>query len=553
MELFIKNQFKLLDDKIFISPNIPDKKMNGAIKGIAPEASPDYVLAILDTTVFGSAKEGLLCTGEKLYIKAITSKSIEINFSQISSVDYDVDQGLTEKGKEFKNEFIKINMKDGSIIDITEETYAVNKEKLATILNNIVEKSLEDFEFVSTIQTLPLALMQSEVKVSYIKLVCNYSFSYNRQISPAHYAEISSLIVRINIEPSDRFEIRGYMTNYENMVADDKLLEIISDKINFEDFEMIKQSLIKDIISISRKTNKHTDWNKDKYIVTFVNKLQVKYEQVEVINEAIINDEDIITKRKNDSEIEKGIKDLASKVGAVGVPLAAIYLSGSVVGVSAAGISSGLATLGLGGLLGFSSMFTGIGVAVLVGVGTYKGLRKITGIGDIENNKQRELMLQAIIINSQKSLNYLIEDVNEITRRLTEEISKGLQTKFKIEELTMILSMLSGGAQITSDRISYAEKEKIIANLPITLDEVRLKELTNTAKKTKLYDTVMSCYRLEEKSNEKVEYKLDDSCTIDELSNLINIFETIEYNKLANASIASIKGSTKNFIESILD
>ena len=78
---------------------------------------------------------------------------------------------------------------------------------------------------------------------------------------------------------------------------------------------------------------------------------------------------DILNKRKNDSQIAKSFKDIAAKAGAVGVPLAAIYFSGSVVGFSAAGITSGLATMGLGGLLGFSGMVTGIGTVVLIGVG----------------------------------------------------------------------------------------------------------------------------------------------------------------------------------------
>lgn len=87
------------------------------------------------------------------------------------------------------------------------------------------------------------------------------------------------------------------------------------------------------------------------------------------------------------------MKDLVAKAGAVGVLLAAIYFSGSVVGMSSAGITSGLTALRMGGALGFSSMLTGIGSTVLIGVGAYKGIKKVTGISDLENNKQREMML----------------------------------------------------------------------------------------------------------------------------------------------------------------
>ena len=118
-------------------------------------------------------------------------------------------------------------------------------------------------------------------------------------------------------------------------------------------------------------------------------KLAVPDEQVDCILETILENEKILSDRKSDIEIKKSLQEIASKSAAVGVPLAAVYLSGSVIGISAAGMTSGLAALGMGGVLGFSSMFTGIGVAVLLGVGAYKGMKKVTGMGDLEKNKQR--------------------------------------------------------------------------------------------------------------------------------------------------------------------
>lgn len=62
--------------------------------------------------------------------------------------------------------------------------------------------------------------------------------------------------------------------------------------------------------------------------------------------------------------------DVAAGLASAGVPIAAVAVSGSVFGLSAAGISSGLAALGLG--LGMAS---GIGVAAAIGVGSYFGVR----------------------------------------------------------------------------------------------------------------------------------------------------------------------------------
>ena len=86
-------------------------------------------------------------------------------------------------------------------------------------------------------------------------------------------------------------------------------------------------------------------------------------------NGFIILDRKILSGDIKDSDIVNGMKDLAANAAAVGIPIVAVYLSGSAVGLSAVGITSGLAALGLGGVLGLSSMVTGIGVAILIGVG----------------------------------------------------------------------------------------------------------------------------------------------------------------------------------------
>jgi len=78
----------------------------------------------------------------------------------------------------------------------------------------------------------------------------------------------------------------------------------------------------------------------------------------------------------DDTAAAQVTKTAAAGLAAVGVPIAAVYVSGSVIGLSVAGITSGLAALGLG--LG---MVPGIGVAVLLGTGVFLGVRALLAAG----------------------------------------------------------------------------------------------------------------------------------------------------------------------------
>lgn len=165
-------------------------------------------------------------------------------------------------------------------------------------------------------------------------------------------------------------------------------------------------------------------------------------------------------------------------------------------------------------------------------------------------------MLQAIIKNSQKSLDYLIEDVNEISRLLMEEIKNGLETSKKIEKLSALLSMMSKGAKVTTEKINYATSESVISHLPKTLDMIRLEELTNEPTKEKLRGYILSCYFEQEVDNEEEEIKntelvLNDKLSLSQLEQLYGIFEAIGYTNIKGAALASAKGAAKNLVKNV--
>ena len=561
VENYIKENVSLIGDKVYIAPDIPEKKLNNAILSIAEGVNPQYVLAIVDTTLFGSAKEGIVFLGDRVFVRNTFEKATIFNFSDISEAEYVCEESTKDNGKVVKIEKVILKLNDSTEQKLSLPSVGINFKEFANFINRIINEGGEEKVFETTAQTLPLSDMDNGVKSAYIKIICNYAYSDDDVIDAKEYAEIVSLIVRIDYHAKDRLSLRSYMCDKNNIEDSKSLIDYLSANVPDGSRDIVKKSLMKDIIYIYKLKNDMAQWKNDRFIVELQNELNINDEQIELIILAIKSDENILNERKNDSEIVKSMKDIGAKAAAVGVPLAAVYFSGSVIGMSAAGLTSGLAMLGMGGFLGFSSMFTGIGVVALLGVGTYKGIKKVTGLSELENNKQRELMLQAIIKNSQKSLNYLIEDVNEISKQLTEEINKGMESAIKIKKLSKLLAMMSNSAKETSSKINYAEVEEIIAKLPKNLDKTRFEELTNEPTKEKLRSFVLSCYIekeiIVEYADNTQEMKkileLDDKQELKILEQLYSVLESIGYMNIKDAALASAKGVAKSFVKNFLD
>lgn len=76
--------------RIFIAPHIPANKMAGAIKSYGEGVRPQDVVALVDDTVFGGAKEGMLITESEIYFKAI--------FEPVSRLRLDVVKEISAHG-----------------------------------------------------------------------------------------------------------------------------------------------------------------------------------------------------------------------------------------------------------------------------------------------------------------------------------------------------------------------------------------------------------------------------------------------------------------------
>jgi predicted nuclease with TOPRIM domain len=237
------------------------------------------------------------------------------------------------------------------------------------------------------------------------------------------------------------------------------------------------------------------------------------------------------------------MKEVLTKAGSAGVPLAAIYISGSVVGMSAAGITSGLATLGLG--LGMTG---GLVVVGLISILTYKGLKHLTGANELDKYKTRELMLQEVIKQTQKTISILInEDINYFIQRLNNLSLEHSIDKEKIQKLSNMFAQYQGTMKELDNKNSNYQNKANRLTCPRILDISRLESMTREPTKKPLFDFIVSNYekkKVKRDGVESIEYVLKPKVETSVLEKMGKVFEVLGYFDMSNI----VKDKANNII-----
>lgn len=545
INVFIKeNVSKVAKKDIHLAPDIPEKKLNNAASSMKLQDNVGSIIALLDSTVFGSGKDGLAFTGKRMVYKPAFLSPEVVDFDELESAKYVRNISINDKGKEKVEEFTEINLKSGGSFKV-ENISECNLENLADFLNTITTQFAS---FEEENQLVALSEMSEALKVAYLKVIVNMTYSDDGEVDEEEFAQILLLMTRLELSPESRFTLREYITSLSQLDCLKTLVKTIDESCSPSHNKSVKISLVKDLFSVFMSVNDGSYENFD-FFKDNNHLFNVSEEEIELIIDALKLDFKMLNDDFSDDALTKGMKELGAKAGAVGVPLAAVYLSGSVVGMSAAGLTSGLATLGLGGALGFSSMATGIGVAVLLGVGAYKGIKHLTGANELDKTKRRELMLNEVIKQTQSTVSYLMEDINFIAIKLNETIvAHGAQDE-KVKLLVQKITLLTAAGNTLTQKGEATQSKCFKLKCPAELDHEKLKSLTREATKQQIYTVVMSFY--EDKTVEKEEdgkivsvkiLGLKENIPTMEMEKLAKIFDAVGYYKAADVIKGKLSG-----------
>ena len=404
-------------------------KREAAVEEYAKGVSPDRILFLYDDTTFGTAKTGFVITDSALYVHN-GDASYEVRFNCIESWTQTEAIVPREKGDSVLVKNLEISGDDNQTTKIPHTTGMLDWANAGSLFDALIalrqEGKTKDVDGLIVIEDLP-----DETKLAYVEAIIWLVHHDDGSIDVREFGELRLLMTQLNFSGELRRRTLAMMDDADDLV---RILDRMNDRPKGAE-RLIAFSLVKDMVRVFKSA--HDDEAPESpQIAQACRLLDVDDDQLQVIQNAVEFDRKVVNGSVSPDELKKVAEGLASKAAAVGVPIAAVYMSGSVAGLSAAGMTSGLAALGFGGLLGLSSMATGIGVAVLLGLGAYKGIQWATsGNKDKKRAQLRDFMLQEVLRNHQKTIAALGEDLAYFAQKIVDLSRNVLENKLRIEKL----------------------------------------------------------------------------------------------------------------------
>jgi hypothetical protein len=217
----------------------------------------------------------------------------------------------------------------------------------------------------------PLEGYSEEEQIAYLSVLSAVCYA-DKEFGDQEKRQLDVLLAQLQISDVGKAKIYSSVFNLQN---EDKLanLKAIQNLGNTE----LKYTLISDLCLFSLVDSKFTA-EEYQYILGIGEVLGITREQVDAIKSMQENLDNIKDIPSNSERVKQVLKDSAASLAAVGVPIGAIAASGSVFGLSAAGMTSGLAALGA--LVGGGMLVGTVIVVPAIALGAAYGVKKLFDI-----------------------------------------------------------------------------------------------------------------------------------------------------------------------------
>lgn len=403
-----------------IAPDINDaniktiKKKYGEILG---ENIDKYIL-VMSYTRMGF----FFLTGDAFYFDNFMQGGLQIvPFTEIKSIKTKPGGTFTADKIYFKT-MEKEYVLDGCIDGISLST-------ISSVLKKIIElaqKHTNDV-FTTSEQGVLSSQLPEDIKLLYLQILCNYAYLNDDIIDSDEYNAITKFSVRMELHGDTRGVLRKYMNDFDSRIKTGNLLATI--KKNTENqtgyWDVVKYCMMQDALYIHEIQKPGKRWEEDGFIGKLMEHCALDPAQIRTMEKAVSLNKKMQTKDADMEKLKADWKKLIKSIkGTPGyVPTLYLFCSGSVYGLK-----------------------------------LYDGFMEKDETSQKSINKQRELILQEVIVSNQKAVNVLIGDINYLAERLERVLLEEDKIKQDYDRIKQLLSRIKS-AMKTVEQEEECEKQ----------------------------------------------------------------------------------------------
>lgn len=352
----------------------------------------DYILVMSYTKTGNFA-----LTGQAMYYDNYLQGGMKIiNYNDIVNIS-------AKEGSLFSPDKVYVSLRSGKELCLDGCIDGIDVNKFVCIFAYIV-KYAKEHELIVSKQDVPLYELPDELKVLYLKVLCNYAYINDQLIDIDEYNAIGSFSVRMEIGSEARKDLRMYMNNIAQREKTGYLLKEIKNMVSNKSgqWDAFRYSLLQDILYIHNIQDDGRQWTEDGFVGSLMEACSLRPEQMDTMIRAVELNQKIQKKDADLKKLKNEWNQFLAKIRYTNgyVPAMYLFCSGSIYGIE-----------------------------------NYSGFLRKDDTSEKAINKQRELILHEIIENNQKTMNVLVDDMNYLAERLEEAINKGETLREEYKQL----------------------------------------------------------------------------------------------------------------------
>ena len=398
--MHLKNSRRVIE----IAPDINENHIKAIKKKYGDTLGENFDKYILVMSYTGTGF--FFLTGDTFYFNNFMQGGIQVvPFTEITSMK-------VEQGKTFTPDkiYFKTTQKEYVLDGCID---GINLSTISSVFKRIIELAKNQTNDVFTVseQGVLSSQLPEDIKLLYLQILCNYAYLNDESIDADEYNAITKFSVRMEVHGDTRGMLRKYMNDFDGRIKTGNLLASIK-KITENQtgyWDVVKYCMMQDALYIHEIQKPGKRWEEDGFIGSLMEHCSLNPEQIHTMEKAVslnrkMQNKDVDMGKLKD-EWKKLIKSIKDTPGYV--PNLYLFCSGSVYGLK-----------------------------------SYEGFLKKDETSQKAINKQRELILQEVIVSNQKAVNVLIGDMNYLAERLEKALIEEDKIQQDYEKIKQLLSRI---------------------------------------------------------------------------------------------------------------